>query len=312
MSSWSVAVNVVAPLCLLIAMGYYAKTSGMVKKEAFVQINRIVFQLLIPIVLMKNIMETDLSVAFQPKLLGFAIGSILVMTSGLWWIVPHFVSEKRRIGVMIQALYRSNYVLFGLAIASNLYGPNNVAVTSVLIAFCVPLFNVLAVVILQYYGQDRVVLKTVLHGILTNPMLIGTLVGLAILLLRISLPTFLMSTISDVGAMATPLALLVLGGTFEWPSVAKNKTALTVIVLGRLLVLPALGVGAAILLGYRQVELVSLLVLFASPTAVSSFPMAQAMNGDGELASQAVLLTTVCSVLTMMMWIFLLNLGGLI
>lgn len=312
MDSFMIAINVVFPLCVLIAIGYYAKESKMVKKEAFVQINQIVFKILIPVVLMKNIMETDLSVVFQPALLAYAIGSIFVLCAGLWFIVPFFEKNKKRAGVIIQAIYRSNFVLFGLAIASNMYGADNVAVTSILIAFCVPLFNVMAVLVLQYHGMDQIDLKTVIKGILTNPMMIGTFAGFAILLLDIPVPVFVKSSISDISKMATPLALLVLGGTFEIQSVSKNIKALIGVTVSKLILVPGIFVTGAVLLGYRNVELISLLVLYGSPVAVSSYAMALAMNCDGELASQSVLVTTVCSVVTMIGWIFVLSSLGLV
>lgn len=312
MNSFMIAINVVAPLCVLIAIGYYAKESKMVKKEAFVQINQLVFKLLIPTVLMKNIMETDLSVSFQPKLILYAVGSILLMVAVLWLIVPRFAKDKKRAGVIIQAVYRSNFVLFGLPIAMNMYGADNVAVTSILIAICVPIYNVLAVIILQYHGMDHVDLRSVIKGIFTNPMLIGTFIGFVILLLRIPVPVFLKNSISDISKIATPLALVVLGGTFEIQSVSKNAKPLISICLLKLLIVPTIFVSIAIFMGYRNVELISLLVLYGSPIAVSSYAMALAMNCDGELASQSVLVTTVCSILTMIFWIFTLSSLGLV
>lgn len=312
MDSFLISINVVAPLVVLIAIGYWAKASGTVKKESFTQMNQIVFKILIPVVLCKNIMETDLSVAFQPELLAYAMGSILFLCAVLWFLVPHFVTDKKRAGAAIQAIYRSNYVLFGLAIASNMYGSDNVAVTSVLIAFCVPLYNVLAVLILQYFGMDQVDISSIVKGIVTNPMLIGTLFGFVILLFHIPIPVFISNSISDIGKMATPLALLVLGGTFEFQSVSRNLKALSWITFLKLFAVPAVFVTIAVLLGYRKVELISLLVLYGSPVAVSSYPMALAMNCDGELASQAVLVTTVCSVASMIIWIFSLTSLGLL
>lgn len=310
MDSFMIAINVIAPLCILVGLGYYAKESNMVSKNAFEQMNQIVFKILIPTVLMKSIMETDLSVAFQPKLLAFAIISIFLMCAVLCIIVPKFEKDRKRSGVIIQAIYRSNFVLFGLAIAGNMYGSDNVAVTSVLIAFCVPLFNVLSVLILQFYGMESVDVKSLVKGLFTNPMLVGTIIGFVILLFHIPIPTFLNNAISDIGKMATPLALLVLGGTFEIQSVAKNKKALTAVVCGRLILIPLIFVSIAVLLGYRQVELISLLVLFASPVAVSSFAMALAMDCDGELASQSVLITTIGSVFSMIVWISVLTALG--
>lgn len=312
MSNFTVAINVVMPLVILIALGYYAKESKLVSKDAFKQMNQLVFKFLIPTSLLKSIIETDLSVAFQPKLIIYALGCILVMIVLLWLIVPRFEHDKKRIGVIIQAIYRSNFVLFGLSIVSNMYGSDNVGITSVLIAFCVPLYNILAVIVLQYYGMNEVDFKSVFKGILKNPMIIGTLIGFIILIFDIQLPTFAKNSISDIAKMATPLALVVLGGTFEFQSITKNLRPLTIITICRLFVVPACFVGLVAFIGYRQVELFSLLALFGSPVAVASYAMAQSMNCDEELASQAVLMTTICSIISMLFWITLLNSLGLL
>lgn len=312
MNSFWIAVNVVAPLCVLIAIGYYAKESKMVSVSAFKQINQIVFKILIPTVLCRNIMETDLSVAFQPKLLAYGLGSILILCAFLWVIVGKLEKDKKRAGVIIQAIYRSNFVLFGLTIASNMYGADNVAVTSVLIAFCVPLYNILAVLILQYHGMDHVDLSSVIKGLFTNPMLIGTAIGFVILLSGIQLPVFVKNSIADVAKIATPLALIVLGGTFEIQSVSKNAKPLFWITFSKLILVPAIFVTGAALLGYRQVELISILVMHASPIAVASYAMATEMNCDGELASQSILITTIFSIFSMVFWIFTLTSFGLL
>ena len=307
MNSFIVAVNVVFPLVVLIGIGYWAKEKKIVSKDAFKQLNQLVFKILVPTVLMKNIMETNLTIAFQPKLIIYAISSILIMVIVLWFVVNHFEKDKRRAGVIIQAIYRSNYVLFGLAIVSNMYGADNVAITSVLIAFCVPLYNILAVIILQYHGMNEVELKSVFIGILKNPMIIGTIIGFIVLLCDIELPVFIKNSINDVSKCATPLALIVLGGTFELQSISKNIKPLIIITSFRLFIVPAIFIEIAILLGYRDVELFSLLALYASPVAVVSYAMAQNMNCDGELASQAVLTTTICSIFSMLIWISTLN-----
>ena len=312
MNSFIVALNVVLPLVVLIGIGYYAKESKIVSKESFKQINQIAFKLFIPASLMKNIMETDLSISFQPKLILYACLSLIILCIVLWIVVNRFEKDKKKAGVIIQAISRSNFVLFGLAIASNMYGSDNVAVTSVLISFCVPLINVLAVIILQYHGMDQVDLKSTLISVIKNPMLIGTFFGFAILLLDIQLPIFLKNSINDIAKIATPLALIVLGGTFEIQAVSKNLKILIATVFTRLIVVPAVFVGIAILLGYRNVELISLLVLFGSPTAVASYAMAVNMNCDGELASQAVLMTTIFSIFSMILWISCLTSMGML
>lgn len=310
MENFMIAINVVLPLCILIIIGYIAKERKMVSKEAFKQVNQIVFNVLIPVVLMKNIMETDLSSTFKPDLILFAVISVLAMIAILWILTDKLEKDKKRAGSIIQAMFRSNFVLFGLAIAGNMYGMDNVGVTSLLIAFVVPIFNMMAVIVLQIHGMDQVNIKKVIYGIFTNPMLIGTFVGFVILIFHIELPVFIKNAVSDISKMATPLALLILGGTFELQSISKNIKTLSLVAIGRLVLIPAIFVGLAISLGYRNVELISLLVMFGSPVAVSSYPMAIAMNCDEELAAQAIIVTTIASVVSMILWIFILSSMG--
>ena len=312
MDSFIVAINVVAPLVFLITLGYWAKEKKIVSKESFKQLNKLVYNIMVPTVLMKNIMETDLSISFQPKLIAYSVITV-ILTVVIAWIITHrFVSDKKRAGVIIQSTYRSNYVLFGLVIVSNMYGADNVAVTTMLIAFCVPLFNLLAVVILQYHSMDHVDIKSLFKGMIKNPMLIGTFIGLFILLSGIELPTFIKNSINDVAKSATPLALIILGGTFEIQSVAKNKVPLIITTFIRLIFVPMVFLFIAAMIGYRRVELFSLLALYGSPVAVGSYAMAQVMKCDEEFAAQSVLVTTVLSIFSMLFWITLLNGLGLL
>lgn len=307
MNSFIIAFNVVVPLCLLIAIGYFAKESKMVEKDAFRQMNKIISKIMIPTVLMKNIMETDLSIAFQPKLVALAVGGVLCICFLLWIFVPKFEKNRKRIGAMIQAFYRSNFVLFGLALAGNMYGSDNTAVTSILIAFCVPLYNIIAIIVLQYYGMESVDFKKVVKSLIKSPMLIGAACGFLILFLDIELPVFLKTTISDISKMTTPLALVVLGGTFEIQAVYKNLKQLLAITLGRLVVIPAVMLFLAVMMGFSGIELMSILVMFGSPVAVGSYAMAADMKCDDELTAQAILVTTVCSIFSMIIWISLLT-----
>ena len=312
MDSFIVAINVVLPICLLIVVGYISKQLKWVSVDAYKQMNKIVFKFLIPTVLMKNIIETDMSISFQPKLIIYAIGCIFVMCIFLCIVVSKLEHDCKRVGSIVQAMYRSNFALFGLTLVGNMYGMDNVAVTSVLIAFCVPLFNVISTILLEYYGKESVSVSKLFKGVLTNPMIIATIIGFAILLSGIQLPVFVMETIGDISQMATPVALLVLGGTFEFPSLGKNVKVLSWIAMVRLVFVPLAFVSIAIVMGYRNVELMSLLVLFGSPTAVSSYAMAVEMKCDEQIASQAVVVTTIFSIFSMIAWIFGLDFMGLL
>ena len=121
-----------------------------------------------------------------------------------------------------------------------------------------------------------------------------------------------METVKDIGGLATPLALIILGATFAFGDLRIYKIQLVTSVCGRLLLMPAIFLGIGILLGFRNHELVALMSLSASPTAVSSFTMADQMGGDGKLAGGIVVLTSIGAVFSIFMWTFVLNINGLI
>ena len=304
MENFIVALNVVLPLCFLILIGYIVKKIEMVDAQTFKKINKLVSKVLIPCVLMKNIMEPNLSTDMDIRFVGYGVFSLLFVTLLAWMIVPLFEKNKKRIGVIIQGCYRSNFVLFGLTLVANLYGSENTAITSVLISFCVPVINIIAIVVLQYFGMDEVDSKAIVKELCKNPIIIGALLGFAILLLKIDLYPFLDTTIGDLSKMATPLALIILGGTLELKEVRKNLKGLTLMTLGKLVIVPGLMTSIGAMLGYRGIHLMSLLALFGSPIAVSSYPMATEMHCDDELASQGIVVTTVLSIFTMVFWIF--------
>lgn len=304
MENFVIALNVVLPLCLLILIGYIVRLSGLVDMITFKKINKLVSKILIPAVLTKNIMETNISTDMDPKFVLYGVFSLIAVTLVSCLIVPLFEKNKKRIGVIVQGIYRSNFVLFGLTLVANLYGSDNTAVTSVLISFCVPVINIIAIVLLQYYGMDEVDTKAIFKELFKNPIILGAVLGFVILLSGIDLYPFLDTTIADLAKMATPLALVVLGGTLEIKEVSKNIKALSIMTLGKLVFVPGIMATLGALLGYRGIQLMSLLAMFGSPIAVSSYPMATEMNCDDELASQGVVVTTICSIFTMVFWIY--------
>ena len=193
----------------------------------------------------------------------------------------------------------------GIPIASALLGDAGLGPVSILIAVIVPIFNVLSVVVLEVFRSGRPQPVKVLVQILKNPLIIGSALGILALLLKIMLPGFLVSAVKGIGSAATPLQLFLLGAFFRFDGLRQYRRELTTVTLGKLVVVPAALLSAAALLGFRGVEFVSLLGIFASPTAINSFTMAQQMGGDEELAGDIVIVTSAASAFTFCGWIFL-------
>lgn len=296
----------------MMALGYGLRKIGLFTDAFLRQLNRVCFQVFLPLILFVNVYHSDFTTDFNPALVGFALLSTVVFFVLLLVSVPRFETDDTRRSVLIQGMFRSNYVLFGLPIATSLFGEAHTGTTAILIAFVIPLFNVLAVFALENFKPGKVGFKSVLKSIVTNPLILGAVAACFFIVSGIRLPDILDRTVGDIAQIATPLALIALGGSFSFRSLKGNGKALICAVGGKLVVIPLAGIALSLALGYRGIELGALLAMFASPTAVSSFTMAQQMDADDELAGQIVVTTSLCSVVTIFIWITLLGEAGML
>ena len=304
--------NVVLPIFLCILLGYFLRRIRMVDTPSLNVMNKLCFKVFLPIYLFNNIATTNLAAAFNGKLLATAYLGVTAQFILLMILIPRLEKENPRRGVLIQAMFRSNFALFGIPLALSLCGTEKVGPTSILVGFTVPLFNILAVVSLESFRGGKPSIKKMAKGIATNPLIIASLLGIAFNLLDFTLPGAVQKSVNDLGGVATPLSLVALGGSFTVSKVKEYKKQLTIGVLGRLVFSPLIMVSAGILLGFRNELLIPLLIMSGAPTAVSSFPMAQQMDGDGELAAGLVVFTSALAILSMFLWIFVLKQIGMI
>ena len=270
-----------------------------------------IFVALFPALMFSNLYGKELADAFDPRLAAFAVIMLLFIYFATMAVVLKIEKNPKSRGAMIQAIYRSNFVIMGIPIVANIFGSENLAMTSVMITIIVPIFNVLAVVTLEIFRGGRPSPLHVIAGILKNPMIIGAVLGILAVALNIKLPDFAENTVGMLANAATPMALLILGASFNINSVERVKRNLIICLTGRLIVVPAIALTCGALAGFRGVALVTLVAIFASPTAVSSFTMAQQMDSDGELAGACVIFSSMFSCLTMFGWIFALKSLGL-
>lgn len=310
MESLILAINVVIPLFLLMALGYILNITHMLDDKTLSVLNKLVFKVFLPALLFYNIYRTNLATAVQGGLILYASVAVIVMAAAMFVFVPLLEKDNKKRGVIIQGIFRSNFVLFGIPVATAILGENNVGVTSVLIAIVVPLFNILAVITLEFFRGGKFTAKKILimlKGVFTNPLILSSLVGIVFLWLGIKLPKPLETTVSDVSKLATPISLIVLGGTFRFRRVSGNIKQLAIMVVGKLVVYPCVVIFTALKLGFTGAAIVSLLSMTASPTAVSSYTMAEEMESDGELAGQGVVLTTAFSIFTVFIFVLVLS-----
>ena len=320
----AISVNAVLPLIICMAAGYLFRRTKLVDEGFCRKCNTFCFKTFLPLMIFMNVYNSDLESAVQPGAFLFAAAAVLVIFAASFLLIPRIVkkgsvdsagspvSAASRQAVLIQCIFRSNFVIFGYQVVANVYGAGQAAVASVMAAIVVPLYNVLAVITLEYFTNSKNGLRPVILGIIKNPLIIGAVAALLFKLSGLTLPAPFYTGLSDMAGMATPLALVVLGGTFHFDALRRNAGALAIGTLGKIVVAPLVMVPIAAALGFRDANLLSLVIVFASPAAVNSYTMAAAYGHDPELAGQLVVVTSVLSMVSVFGWIFLLRTLGLI
>lgn len=301
----SIAFHAIVPLFLIIAVGYTVKRLGWIGPEEVRRFNKVCFYTFMPVMLFYNIYTSDFSQAVRLPYTLFVVGAALGMVAVSFAVTLLAEKMPERRGVMIQAAFRSNFVLLGLPIAEELLPGSNFGITALMIAIVVPIYNMMSVVVLEYFRGGKPRAGEVLLAVVKNPLILGSVAGLLVQALHITLPEVLVSFSGKMNSAATPLILLLLGASFETREIARYKKELLVCVGLRLVVFPGAILTLAAALGLRDIEFVTVLAMTAAPTAVNSFNMAQQLGGDSQLAGSAVVVSTAASFFTLFVWITL-------
>ena len=310
MENFLLALNVVLPIFFTISLGFFLKKVKMVDEHSLNIMNRLVFRVFMTTLLFLNVYNigdfSKLSID-NLKLLGYAFIIIFVIVFLAWLIYMPKIKENKKLSVLIQGVYRGNFVLFGLSIVDSIYGKEGLATVSLLTIVVIPTFNVLAVIILEYYSGREISKLKLLKQVFKNPLIIATLLGISFIVLKVNIPKPVYKTLSDISKIATPLAFIVLGAELQFGNMLKNIKYLISVNILRLIGNPLVTVGLGKLLGFQGIELVALLSMSACPTAVVSYTMAKEMNADGDLAGEIVATTSMLSIFTIFCWVLILK-----
>lgn len=307
MEDFLFSINAVAPLFILIAAGYIARQINFVSDKFLSEANRFVFKFLLPLMLFQNIRGTFHGDFTNAPLIITAMAGISMVIVFSLGIVPLFVKQRGQRGSMIQGIYRSNFLIYGMPLATGMYGQDAAHSIAMLMGVMIPFYNIAAVIILSVFSETRIhrlSLHHLLRDIARNPLIIGCVVGMLFGVLQIEIPAAINKPISDLSAAASPLALFLMGGEFKFRSLNNNLWKVFSATTARLVLVPFVAMLVFIPMGFRNIDLSVLLCIFATPTAVSSYIMAGNMGCDGELSGQIVVLTTVGSSLSIFLFIF--------
>lgn len=315
MESLQFSLQATVPVFLLIVLGWIFRRLGLLDQYFCRCSDKLVFRALLPVLLVCDLAKTDIRHTFDPLFVLFCAGVTTLAFLVLWFLARYAIQDKSLVGEFVQVSYRSSAAILGCAIIEGIYGSTGMA--PMMIIGSVPLFNIYAVLVLTLEGPHagegamRVRLKSALHGVVTNPIILGILIGLVASLLNITtLSPVLDKTLVTLSSLATPLALLSIGASFQGRK-ALGHGKLTAVAAGiKLLILPALFLPLAIRLGFTDSKLIALIVMLGSTSTPTCYIMAKNLGHEGTLTASVVVLTTLCSAFTLTLWIFLARLGG--
>lgn len=308
------ALDATMPVFFMMVLGYVLKKLKWMDEEFAGKINSFVFRVPLPILVFKDLATVDFIEVWDIKFVVFCFLATLASIF-LAYVVSTIWKDKSIQGEFLQASYRSSAAILGIAFIQNIYG--NAGMGPLMVVASVPLYNMAAVLILTLLGKeqrqmDKEMLVKTLKGIITNPIIIGIVLGFVWSLLRIPMPYSMEKTVTNVANIATPLGLMAMGASFDWKKAfAKMKPALTAVSI-KLVGFVLIFLPIAIRMGFREEKLVALLVMLGSATTISCYVMAKNMGHEGTLTSSVIMLTTLFCAFTLTMWIFMLKTCGLL
>lgn len=286
-------------MALLMAVGILIRKAGVINRPDMKKIDRVSFFLFMPMLLFKNIYELDDLRQVSIRIIIFALSGLFILFLSGLAVLKKMKIDHNKAASLGQAIVRTNYILFGLAIGESIYGTGNAGLVALMATIVVPCTNAFAVVILEMNRSGQAGIRKIIFSIFKNPMVLAALTALLFKISGLTIPELIYGVVEDIASVTTPLAFISLGVSLDIGEAEHNIRPLSFYIVFRMLLVPVIILGLSVLLGFRGQELCVMMVIFSAPAAVASYPMAVTMGADGDLAGQLVCVSTLVSVLTL-------------
>lgn len=323
MDSFVYSLNATVPIFLVMIVGWIIKRLGVIDDHFVNVANKYVFRVALPVLVFKDLAAADFKSQFDVKFVLYCMIVTTIMFSVIWILTEIFMKDDTEKGAFVQASFRSSAAILGMAFIQNMYQSTGMA--PLMIVAAVPLFNIFSVIVLTFKAHPechgkavsdsvdkKENIKKACVNIATNPIIIGILLGLVSSLIGINYPPIISKTVMNIAQTATPVALICIGAGFEGRKAVKKVKPTVIATFIKLVLLAAIFLPVAVRMGFRNQELMAILIMLASPSTVTCYVMAKGMDNDDVLSSSIVVLTTLLSSITLTAWIFILRNFGFI
>ncbi len=314
------SLNATFPIFSLMVLGYFFEKIGLIDQKAASWMNKFVFKIALPILVFEDLATQDFAGTWNGKFVLFCILATTVSIIVISAFSRIIIKDKAKRGEFIQGSYRSSAALLGIAFIHNIYGDGSTGMAPLMVLGSVPLYNIFAVIILTLSApkeenesaDKKEIIKSTAFGIITNPIILGIFFGMIWSVLKIPMPRFLDTVVSDVAALATPLGLMSMGATFEFKKAANEIKPALLASFIKLFLLVAIMMPIAVKLGFAGEQIVAILVMLGSATTVSCYIMAKSMGHEGTLSSSIIMMTTLGCGFSLTFWLYVFRTIGII
>lgn len=312
MNNLLTALRIVFPTIVYMGIGILLRRTKVVVESEVGRLNQFIFKLFLPLAMFSSLYSADLKTLNDPKLFWFVGLGIFVTFLIVFFFASRKIKDKEVAATFTQGIYRSCYVLIGIPLALSLSGGVGEGKLFALAAVVAPVNTVTAVWLFEQAKGEHLSPLKMAWRILKNPLIVACILGIGLNLLGKPLPDIVVSPLEKLGDAATPVSLVVLGAALNFEGLRKNRKLVSLAVFFGLIVVPTIMISAAALMGFRNATLAAVIGSFAAPNDLVSAPMAYAMGGDGQLASEIVAVSTILSVFTIFIIVLIVLNTGLI
>lgn len=308
------SINAILPMFLIMFMGWMLKKKEWIGERFIQEANKILFTIILPTKLFLNVATTNIVDNFNLKFVIFSSLATVIVFVVVWFGSEIFLKEKESIGAFVHSAYRSNYAMIGLALAENILGTKRIAAAPLIIAFVVPMYNILAVILLTVKSPEvkKVSIRKIILSTIKNPLIIGVVLAIPFSCFKITLPFVIYKTLEYLEGMVSPIAFIVIGGSFVFNHIYERRALTLLASIIKTIIIPLVIVIAAWPFQFTSEELMVLFVTFASPTAANSYIMTKNMKGDANLNISVIVVSTLMSVITITAGIYIFKTIGIL
>ncbi len=299
----------IAPIFILIALGWIAARTGFMPESILGPLNRLIYYFAIPAFLFHAISNFPLAQGFNVQVVGVTLGTVIVFYLCGWVLTKILPISPQKAGATIQSACHSNAGYVGLPVAFYILGDAGLAQAGIISGFLMIVQNVMSSTILQAYSQEKSLSGhfSLVVQYLKNPVIIGSLVGIMASGLEIPVPRVIDRTLNMLGDLAPAAALLLIGASLSFKAMSSRKRIISITVVTKLILLPLAALFIFKLLALDIKDYLPALILLATPTATVAYVMSKQMGSDSEIAVATISATTIISAVTLPLWLTFLS-----